>query len=248
MVLNPQLYNGLSRVFGHAPRISRHGEHAVFARNAEGAVVINDWGERYSGNCPFCQDTKERCAVAHNFGRRNEAGYRCLEAHCYNDTLCLHGSENQHRREHLYLAACGAYPSRRRGRFVAYTEEPATPLRPVSLPVGTCRLSDLPSNHPAQAYLVGRGFDPFMLEEKYGVGYHDVHYGAPYLDNRLIIPVRVNGELAMWQSRHVPPFPNAVPKHFNTPGAPKNRLLYGYDLAKTARLSFVVDVEGVTDV
>jgi DNA primase len=111
-------------------------------------------------------------------------------------------------------------------------------------------LRDLTPNHPARTYLGERAFDVEDLSRDWHLSYcvrADEEYRLA--QDRLIIPVIMNGVWVGWQGRHVGERPwkaERVPKYFTAPGTPRGRVLYNHDLALKRPL--VVVCEGPTDV
>ena len=115
-------------------------------------------------------------------------------------------------------------------------------------------IHELPPNHPAVAYLLGRGFDPNRLWESWRVGYCDCGRDvAPVVRRRIVIPIFDIGSstasaglsqiLAGWLARAIGP---EEPKYLFCRGMKKSRLLYGLPWA-VGSTDPVFVVEGPAD-
>lgn len=250
-VLNPVLYRLLLAKFGSV-KIANQGSHALTrymaGRNGRLTAQIKS-GEYYRVNCPRCAppDRHHHLWISHRFGEYDARSGRPIThaAICYR---CGRGAED------LYLIDALS-PSFSRfsvepvvADVAAYAAPP--PLPGVSAPVGVyARLTDLPSTHPAAAYLSRRGFDAAELDGVWGWRFC-VQSPNRNVSGRLFIPVYADdgGPLRMvgWQTRAVPGVSvNLEPKYFTMPGFAKSRALYGFAYAK--RCARIVITEGVTD-
>ena len=131
-------------------------------------------------------------------------------------------------------------------------------------------LTQLPADHPANAYLRRRGFDPEQLETKFGICYcqRGRKYAGGVFDtsNTIVIPVTLNGANVAWQARllydpsSVPESEKGLygwkfdaedgryctpPKYFTMPRFNKGEYLFNMDLASKGEL--VVVTEGAFD-
>ena len=123
------------------------------------------------------------------------------------------------------------------------------PLVAVELPGKVVRLDALPHDHEAVRYVEDRGYDAAKLGRKYGVAYCHKTFGFSQVQNRLIIPIEMDGRLVGWQARYVGELnwnASGVRKYYNMPGMKKRKMLYNWGRASRSRI--VVVVEGVTDV
>ena len=152
-------------------------------------------------------------------------------------------------------------------QFGASQQKPAAPQ--FDMPGTLVPLSYLDEDHQAISYLTGRGFDPRLLEENYGICYcsEGKKYAGGLFDttNTIMIPVYQNGQAVAWQARllynpdklddrscealgfmkdedgdFVKP-----PKYFTMPGFDKGKMLWNFDWARRSNL--VVVTEGVFD-
>ncbi len=246
MALRPDLYNRLTARFGRVI-IASEGEAMAMARgerNGRPSLESSSPGEAYRINCFLCGDTRHRLYINHMWGRAIPGipGRNLHLAFCFNETRCLAkpGAAYQ-----LYEKVFGDF---RPHDDVLLAGEVMTSAaaEPPGLVYG---LADLPVDHPAYLYALGRGFDPAWLSQTFGVGYV-VSAGARFrmAHERLYIPVMSGGALVGWQARLIggpPPTPER-PKYVNASAFKKSRYLYNYDLAR--RHQFVVVCEGPTDV
>lgn len=245
-VVCPELYNRLKRRFG-AVMVANATERMACRDTTSGdgrrRVVVDESGEYYRVNCPFCHDTRKRLWVNHRFSE-----FPWL-AHCFNETYCMSGTEGRSRRQRLFQMVFEVNRPFRlpvESGFAPEEQEPGE----VDLPGEIVPLTRLHWTHPAVQYLTGRGFDLAELDRDYGVGYCSEAEQSYYpLRGRIFIPVVMRGELVGWQGR----WPQDInwketrtPKYYNLRGMPKRRMLYNFDNAKHYRT--VVLVEGVTDV
>lgn len=127
-------------------------------------------------------------------------------------------------------------------------------------------LHDLPADHPANAYLRRRGFDPALLEAKFGISYcrKGRKYAGGVFDtsNTIVIPVTLNGGQVAWQARllydpsKVPEDEKSLygwkfdeedgkfvtpPKYFTMPRFNKGEYLWNMDLASRGDLAVVTE-------
>lgn len=253
--LNRQLHRLLKNRFGHveiaSPGIGFRGavkrvfDGKELRQRFEPAVT----GEYYRINCPYCNDTRQRLWVNHQYGQQDPANpqRRMLWlATCYNEQ-CLEDYDNALDFENRVF---GHINRNERGKFkVATGREEAAELREVALPGVTVPLMKVPARHQCRTYLAERGFDSEKLAALYGLCVCVDSDAFPVCMGRLIIPIHMHGELVGWQARHPGELAfnqTRIPKYYGLPGMPKRLMLYNYDRAK--EYSTVVIVEGVTDV
>jgi hypothetical protein len=245
-VVCPELYNRLKRRFGGVivanagARMALRDLHLADGRRK---VTVDEPGEYYRVNCPFCSDTRKRLWVNHRFSE-----YPWL-AHCFNETYCLSGHDGRPRRQRLFqmLFDCNR-PFKLK---IAFGDAPEDQVpHEVDLPGEIIPLPRLHWTHPANQYLRDRGYDVTELDRMYGVGYcQEAEQTYWPLSGRIFIPVVMRGELVGWQGRWPQDLnwkQTRTPKYYNLRGMPKRRMLYNFDNAK--HYSTVVLVEGVTDV
>ena len=246
--LNELLYRRLRETFGHV-RIANHGEPIqihyhpdwVHREGRLTAEVVHN-GEMYYVNCPFCTDTRKRLAICHHWSVRDErtGDDMLFLAHCHNEG-CVNSREMQ-KKLHATVFPKGMY-----GRTMKIAIKPQKtpapmPSAPIQLPPHT-KLTALPEDHRAIAYLAERGFCPAEMESAWGVCYCPMNdVVAPHFaKGRIVVPVyglkaslfdakdaTPKRVLAGWQARTLMPDPpKSVPKYLTAAGMPKSRLLYG---------------------
>jgi hypothetical protein len=117
------------------------------------------------------------------------------------------------------------------------------------MPGAVTPLHELPLDHAANAYLLGRGHhDPHQLSRALGLAYcPQARPEFALAGGRIIIQVTMQGKLAGWQARILgTPPTKKIPKYWTFPGMYKSRVLYNFDRARQSPL--VVIVEGASDV
>lgn len=121
-----------------------------------------------------------------------------------------------------------------------YIKEPFKKNIQISFPEGTNQLQNSHIN-----YLVGRNFDPFDIQEKWGPLYGTTNYGLYRF--RLIVPIYINGDIISYQGRDIT---NKQKERYKA--CPKdNEIIHHKDILYGLDQSFdksVVVVEGITDV
>lgn len=252
-MLNPQLYYSLVQQFGRVS-IQNEGYEAdrQYTMDAYGKYDLEyRHGEYYVLNCPFCHDSKRRLYVSYLWGVPEEGrtwNNRLNLARCFNDTDCLRIREN---RDYLVQVIYQLLPGQRPHpvhieRGIVFSEQ----SRAFESPGDCVSLTDLPSNHPANLYLLSRGYDPVYLAQTFFV---NVCVNAspqfPLMQNRINAPIFFRDANFGWQGR-VPADLNwkecGIPKYYNWPGMPKSEVLYNFDGAQRYRV--IVLYEGVTKV
>lgn len=244
---------GQSRRVDYIPDIQRPGKLRA---------VVQERGEQYAFNCPFCGDKRQRLYLSYMYGvcdpvtgSSNHGLWWCHNEHCHED-----------RDKSGLLRSYTAIPIGRRGRQVraaAACADPGHLLGPAAvaptLPPGIS-VGDLPATHPAVTYLYSRGFNPQVLAREWGVGYCEYSPDNGYFaTDRIIIPIWGYGAytfsatptterlvLAGWQSRAIGDPRDGRPKYLYPPGIEKSKLLYGAHLT-VGGTGPVWICEGVTD-
>jgi hypothetical protein len=210
---------------------------------------IDQPGEYYRVNCPFCTDTRRRLWINHMWGFYNE---RCRSrnlwlAACYNES-CLQRPGYAYK---LYEMIFSDVTNRRQAveaDVVEVGEKPAGLCQEARPPGVVYPLHELPFDHPANLYLRKRGYDTDMLGRTLQVGWcseascRELFLAA----NRVIIPIWLYGTYVGWQAREIEERESTAPKYFTMPGMKKRGCLYNYDIARN--FDFVVVTEGVTKV
>jgi len=262
--LNATLYKRMVQQFGEV-LIAKPGEAMV-----GGGMMMNrgklrytplSSGEYYRVNCPYCLqrnsvDTKHRLWINHRWGVGLDPGMPFYDpqdkfwhmAVCYNEN-CLESSAN--RRDLRIRLYTGIGRELHRGETVKIAQGTVSyaSLGVTDYPGYCQRVDTLSSDHCANQYLIGRGFDPKMLGEVYDVSYCHNSDQYPLVTGRIVVPIHMNGQMVGWQAR--PPYDadwKAIrqPKYYNCPGTNKRLMLYGLQQAEYS--PFCTVVEGVTDV
>ena len=240
--LCPTLYSKLQDRF-RTVLIANEGEAfrsypATDLRTGRPQVRVVASGEQYRVSCPRCGDTRHRLYLGHRW-----ADYPWL-VYCHNENCYDTPAQRQQLYSYVFHTRRPVSAPARRGRDC--------PDRAVAcrLPGTVIPLDALPPDHPAAAYLAGRGFDPAELARLYGVGFCDrADAGYRAAEGRIIVPVEADGVPVGWQARFVGDRnwkACAVPKYWTMPGLRVKWTLYNLDRAR--HRAFAVLVEGVTDV
>lgn len=250
--LTPELYEKLVQRFGSV-LIANAQEEMVFrnrgsllsSRDVRCSTVqavtkadIAHYGEYYRVCCPKCNDTRYRLWINH---RAVEFPWLIV---CYNEN-CY---DSIQARDQLIFFL---FKTRRPKKPVVHRGKRDTAtLKLVEPPGKLTRLDNLPRTHHANEYLADeRGYDPWELGRLYGVSYCEYSERYPQCNNKIIIPVVMNGKMVGWQARFIGERnwkASALPKYWDMPGMPKRLMLYNHDLASLC--PWVCLVEGVTDV
>lgn len=251
-ILNPTLHRLLEIRFGKVLR-SYPGDATVYGRpryNPRSKLTESTFhvsGEFYRISCPYCGDQRNRLYLHHLYMTPDPVNGRLMRhlAICYNDD-CLkkHAREFETRLFELVIGR-GKLPMMTIAPGRVATEEECEP-RP---PGHETRLDDLPRDHAACRYLVGRGFDIDKLAKVWGVSYCvQGDWAYPAATGRIIVPVYVDGEYRGWQARYVGDVDwkaTGIRKYYNLPGMRKTNYLYNFDRASKSNVGVVC--EGVTD-
>lgn len=250
--LNPTLYHMLEKQFGEV-RVSSPGE-AISARYIPDLsdldrerLEVDDPGEEYQVNCPFCSDTRFRLTINHTWGVPDLRGYRNLQLmRCYNEE-CQGYRENRDKMyDQIYRTfGCDIHAIKiRKGKTsVAGPQE----IDPPGLVFPLDELAKTHPNHHAIEYLERRNFDPVKLSKVYGVSYCPESKFWQACD-RIIIPLLEKDKLMGWQARHIGEWHKGMPapKYWTAPGTRRKYLLYNFEYA--IKHQTVVIAEGPMDV
>lgn len=255
-VLCPALHRQLVLRFGHVtvanPGCSFVGHMAVDPQTGRPALNVSDAGEYYRVNCPRCRDTRRRLWISHLYGQAEE-GKRPFNfmVVCFNEN-CFGGATLQAVANRAWLedTLLGQIPRSQRRQILTVLPGRKQP-REYHPPGHVIPLHTLGRRHPANAYLIDRGFEPYRLSEQYGLGYcHEaVEPYAHTASNRLIIPLVDQGKPVGWQARYIGDCDwkaTGRKKYYNMHGTRKSDMFYGFDRSRSSRL--LVLVEGVTNV
>ena len=214
---------------------------------------VDHAGEEYRARCKLCMDHRARLYVNHRWGvwdeetgSKNMWMVQCFNEQCYSDY-----EAQAQLYERLFALPRGAKKPMRilPGRQVNPGE-----LEEGRPPGITWRIDELAKshpNHPAVAYLEGRGCDVDKLGRLWGVSYcpRSIYNNA---ENRIIAPIFMRKMLVGWQARYIGDDVNGVP--FNEAGVPKwwtmpglKRRLVAYNIERAIKHQTIVVVEGPSD-
>jgi len=263
-VSNPELVSKMSQLFGSV-QVTHVGEplEGYYCQDPERPgsqrLKVVRWGERYLANCPFCGDSRNRLAVSHRCGIRDEqvfwpkddgfgvwhgSGWELWK--CFNEE-CQKDPENRKKFRTAISTARFDGPLLR-ATDVAVRNKPT--LEPYEFPGLIVPLTELPNGHPALRYLVNRKFDPAELVAKWGIGYAaevPIRLKESMAQGRISIPVMRDGVVVGYQFRYPDDLDwkaAGVMKYLTY--FPKSLTLYGIDEAEGEGI--LVYCEGVTDV
>lgn len=260
-MFNEPLYNAMCEAFGD---VVLHGEgtpitlkktpttDGLFGKDLANfkitADMIEDGGEYYVVNCPFCGDSRKRLWVCHAWGGLYEIGgtnYPVSKglAICYNEN-CLDIKDN-------WLKLCSYIKGVDRPVVVPKTGRPGSGKMPfVEFPEPTYRVNDPAADPRIVTYLTSRGYDIDELGNHWDFRYGEIDiYASPVI----IVPVLDKGRLAFWQARYpisgdIPEFfkdGRRKPKYYLPGGSKKSFVLYNF--YRALRTDYIVLTEGVFD-
>lgn len=242
MVLNPELFNRLTRLFPKVKVVNAGIKMIV--RNG----TIERWGESYAVSCPFCNDRKTHLYISHMYlrdipGMSTFSLWKCFRNECQGD---------YDNRRALYQ-----FLTQKIERIENHQEEKAIQKKKSVNSLGVFELialHSLPAKHPAIQYLLYRNFDPLEIENIWKVVFcfHHTPSTSPQsnaprinLTGRLIIPIIEEGKTRGIQARSI--FPSTNPRYLSL--FRKSKYIYGYDQVNTIENpEKIIIVEGVTDV
>jgi hypothetical protein len=277
-VRNTQLHYKLQVLFGDV-RVANAGEERLVVdkvyRHGGQEITLTETvraGEEYFIDCPFCNDTRKRLAVNHNYGVWDEERESWNEhlLYCFNEG-CHKDYNNRH---HFYtrVMVCAFHLRRPNAGFQTAAQgrghsfglhqrkESVESLYPARLPQNLVPVNQLHPDHPAAVYLRKRGFDPDDLTKSWQVSYCESDPTcSPAIYHRIIIPVYqpmevvpATGEmadeiLAGWQARAVGDDQPDSPKYLFAQHFRKSKALYGLIEAYRENGPVII-CEGATDV
>lgn len=212
--------------------------------------LIEDGGEYYVVNCPFCGDTRKRLWVCHALGGTYEVDGKHIPitknlAVCYNEQ-CLKDTDNWWKFQG-YLKGIG------KPTLIPQTGTGVSSgaLPPVDFPDPTFMVNAQGADPTITSYLTGRGYDLDELANDWNFryGYIDI-YNVPVV----IMPVFYRGKCPFWQARYpvngdIPEFfknGRRKPKYYLPAGSKKSFVLY--NLERAIHTDYVVLTEGIFDV
>lgn len=261
--LRPDLYARLSARFGDVA-VAREGEGMIARKCAQQygdeqgnkilRLEVDQPGEVYRICCPFCNDTRKRLWVNHLWAYRepSEGGKKPVSymwlVRCFNeDCLSLPGRKSEFYKMVYDDVGYGQHFGE---DIVADGKLSPTELKKARPPGLMTPLVQLPLNHPANAYLSSRGYDPRYFATQYRLTFCTKAFDEKYaalLEGRIILPIYMRGELVGWQARYLGEPPDKwCPKYFTMPGFHKTSCLYNFDTA--VRYRYAVVTEGATKV
>lgn len=266
VALNPYLHGVLVQQYGDV-LISKQGvpmvDGSYTSDNGRLKFSAVEDGEYYRINCPFCiqhndPDGGHRLWINHRWGVGLDNGhpYKAIKpddkfwwaAVCFHND-CMANPENVKALRSQVYGSIGRERHAETIRILPGTKEP-TALGLVGWPGDCLRVDMLQPTHVAYQYLLGRGFDPKHLGPHYDVSFcQAAPPELPLLTNRIVVPIKMRGEMVGWQAR--PPYEAEwklikKPKYYNHPQMSKSLMLYGFDDA--IGFPCCILVEGVTDV
>lgn len=263
-LMNEVLFRTLQDRLGEV-KITNEGQARMAHRERDTSaptgfrVVVDQRGEEYAVDCPFCGDTRWRCYINHRYGLPDPfSGARNFSLWCCHNEGCHRSPANRDRLRQMTAIPLG----RERRMLQAPAAVPST-LQPIVWPEGAIPLNALTGFHAALDYVIERGFDPDDLATTWGVSYCKWNRSArPDPTGRLVFPIgslppaftatgsTLNCERVGWQARAIPSIkPPVAPeaKYLTAAGLQKSKLLYGLPQA-LQEITPVFIVEGVTDV
>lgn len=258
--LNPILFAALQRAFpveAATAVITNAGQRRRCERSALNRGAVEEYGEEIKLNCPFCGDTRGRMRINYTYDPALNTG----RWYCYNEKC----HENESYRTQLAHLLQAVWQEAKRlarnpnanvvSRVVSSPQRTEAPITP-ELPAGTVPIIDLPGDHPAAQYLLGRGFDIQKLWDDFQIGFSEgSRFPQPAIGPRIVIPIvdpfTKPGErptLLGWQARQIPGLPSDLhseAKYLTMQGFRKSHELYTAIQGPLLDVLFIV--EGVTD-
>lgn len=250
-LLNNGLYEALQNKFGDV-RVVHEGQHRTYASFAHGGNIEN-WGETFRINCPFCGDQRQRLHVSYLFNIRavTSALRRQPMLKCFNED-CQRNATNVAILA-ARLAEQGYLPVRRDSLRRANDHASVPASRPIRLPESFQLLCQLRDDHEAIRYVRHRGFDSQELSLSWGVGCSDEpEGGGSFSGHGLIFPIlgpSGSGKLSLvgWQARRIREQGfGPAGKYFTARGTRVSQVLYNLHCAADTEGPLVL-VEGVLD-
>jgi hypothetical protein len=259
--LNPLLYRRMCEYYGeeNVDVVSAGQEmdwSLVWVRTHDGQRKlerrIRSGGEEYRTRCRLCRDWRARLHVNHRWGVHDPEvnSYHLHLINCFNEQCYSSYVEQRRLFDILYSGRrlgdkVHILPGRPGSDRTLHEVEPPGPTWPLHT------LATRHPNHPALTYLRSRQLDPVRLGKLWGVSYCP-ESRFEQARNRIIVPIRMDGMLVMWQARYIGDDVNGVSfnkagvaKYWTSPGAARG--LVAYNLARALRHSTVVAVEGPAD-
>jgi len=251
MVLRPDLYQRLNtRPHFGGVIVANDGVPLTSVLTQKGdrkGRDVEEWGEAYRTNCPFCYDTRHRLYVNHRWGLKDaDTGtHNWWLCHCFNEDCVAEFKAQMVLRTMVYDDASPGQADVLRAPVRVASRGPVT-LPGVCVPVTT-----LPPQHVASRYLDERGFSHLaaILQLQYCEWMPPPPAPDQLAHRRLIIPMFMDDVLVTWQGRLIDSGGWAdAPKYVTATGTSKSAVLYNFSVAKRSAGGTVVVVEGPTDV
>lgn len=257
MPLNPGLH---ARIVALTRRMPSLGQVKISNPEQRGAArvvrrpggkkdfVVDDFGESYHINCPFCGEDQQKLYVNYRYGQPDPSSdgrrpldrlFKCFRSECQAD---------RNNRKRLWDWLYGLGSNRRYPAVIVASQQTVDLSVPVAPPGDLIPLVDLPDTDPVVGYLLLRRFDRETFR-RFNLAYctrRAVGEDLP-VEGRIIIPIDFRGIRVGWQARlPYEPRSTRIPKYLTMSGLPKSQILYGYDYA--CCMPYLVLVEGVTSV
>lgn len=270
-MINPALFEALNNAFGQIGKIVDEDNPGSFScppatttrmrRISKKYAVADNWGEKYNYNCPVCGDTRGRLVVGHQLGMCVQVGKSIYHFgytyRCYNESCCLDEYIPQLFRvdRDLDLSEAYTHVKAKPSTFTAFGK-PCEDFPGYTIPIIS---SEVPTY--VHEYVVGRGFDPQWLHDKYLIRYapagtvwctgipdavsESARKDKTFFEDRLLIPIIQGGQMVSWQARKILGDVKKY-KYINGKGHKSGECLYNVDQCLWG--PNVVLFEGVTDV
>lgn len=214
------------------------------------STMVEEGGEYYAVNCPFCKDTRQRLWVCHAWGSRvsiegNPVPVSRGVIHCYNEH-CMENTDN-------WRKFCDSLEGNWKPEIITVSTGLSLNKRyePVAFPNPTYYVNDPHADPAIRNYLQNdRRYDLNELSAIWEFRYGQIDfYDAPVV----IMPVQFDGACRFWQARY-PTLGNIPetfrdgrpkPKYYIPAGAGKSLVLY--NLERAIETDTIVLVEGIFD-
>jgi hypothetical protein len=249
--LNRALYRRCKATFGHV-KVRHSGESQVrrmridIVSGKQKPSIVQS-GEYYAVCCPFCNDTRYRCYINHRYGTDDELGRaQTYLAYCHNAGCPLSMRSPEAYKQLADMLMGHRLIDLRKVKIEEGNTVDIDNIR-MNWPGTVVRIDTLPNEHPANVYLISRGFNPRTIGR-----FYKVHYcveGNKICKDRLIVPIYHNQKMVGWQARAIFDCDwkqSLFPKYYTAPGTPRREILYNFDNAIKYNTGIIV--EGVTDV
>jgi hypothetical protein len=263
VLCNEELYNTLVEVFGEVI-VHTHGQPITlsqlpsmkgrFGANRKDfritTEMVEDGGEHYSVDCPFCGDTRKRLWLSHAWGSTYEIDGKEIPISrglicCFNEN-CTDKGDN-------FNKFCSYLEGKLRPTVVPKaTLNTSGALIPVDFPEPTYEVTAVGADPVITRYLLDRKYDLAELNNEWGFRYGKIDF---YDVNAVIMPVFDNygRQCAFWQARYpiIGPIPETFrdgrkkPKYYLPAGSKKSLVLY--NLYRAMKTDFIVLTEGIFD-